>query len=350
MKYLYPYECEKKHLSTPAELQAAIDGNRREGRRTSYGQFETQMQQQQHQLQMVSDDDKFECARGTATFSLLQPQMQRSPIPSNIQQMSPLSLVTHGNPQNQHRLMGAPPVGHLPGIVPHEFEQRMLDYIKLFQAPKDIKRELDRRSLGFADSHHLSSLAGPQSPDNPRDALTALEMSRMAIWSMYQNASPPNQQHTSPPEVQREALNLQRESPSPIPPTQSPIISIKRERDLSELSDYHVPPAKKPSLAGMIRTNTDLSRKSSIMNNNHHHIINNNNAHVSPTKVTSKPSIDRMNSPTIENGRHNRSPQAHHKQQPNGLDNLGTTMLNGMQFKIISKGKSTRALLDGRFD
>ena len=50
MKYLYPYECEKKHFSTPSELQAAIDGNRREGRRTSYGQFESQMQQQ---LQMV---------------------------------------------------------------------------------------------------------------------------------------------------------------------------------------------------------------------------------------------------------------------------------------------------------
>lgn len=50
MKYLYPYECEKKNLSSPAELQAAIDGNRREGRRTSYGQFESQMQQQ---LQMV---------------------------------------------------------------------------------------------------------------------------------------------------------------------------------------------------------------------------------------------------------------------------------------------------------
>lgn len=50
MKYLYPYECEKKSLSTPAELQAAIDGNRREGRRTSYGQFESQMQQQ---LQLV---------------------------------------------------------------------------------------------------------------------------------------------------------------------------------------------------------------------------------------------------------------------------------------------------------
>ncbi|KAJ8002578.1 hypothetical protein DPEC_G00160360 [Dallia pectoralis] len=36
MKYLYPYECEKKRLSSPGELQAAIDGNRREGRRPSY--------------------------------------------------------------------------------------------------------------------------------------------------------------------------------------------------------------------------------------------------------------------------------------------------------------------------
>lgn len=50
MKYLYPYECEKKNLSTPAELQAAIDGNRREGRRSSYGQYE---QQVQSQLNMV---------------------------------------------------------------------------------------------------------------------------------------------------------------------------------------------------------------------------------------------------------------------------------------------------------
>ncbi|XP_022235718.1 protein dead ringer homolog, partial [Limulus polyphemus] len=39
MKYLYPYECEKEKLSTPEELQAAIDGNRREGRRSSYTQY-----------------------------------------------------------------------------------------------------------------------------------------------------------------------------------------------------------------------------------------------------------------------------------------------------------------------
>ncbi|XP_062861040.1 AT-rich interactive domain-containing protein 3A-like [Trichomycterus rosablanca] len=36
MKYLYPYECARKGLSSPGELQAAIDSNRREGRRPSY--------------------------------------------------------------------------------------------------------------------------------------------------------------------------------------------------------------------------------------------------------------------------------------------------------------------------
>uniref|UniRef100_A0A2K5CTV6 AT-rich interactive domain-containing protein 3 n=1 Tax=Aotus nancymaae TaxID=37293 RepID=A0A2K5CTV6_AOTNA len=36
MKYLYAYECEKKALSSPAELQVATDGNRREGWRPSY--------------------------------------------------------------------------------------------------------------------------------------------------------------------------------------------------------------------------------------------------------------------------------------------------------------------------
>lgn len=39
MKYLYPYECEKEKLSSPEELQSAIDGNRREGRRSSYGHY-----------------------------------------------------------------------------------------------------------------------------------------------------------------------------------------------------------------------------------------------------------------------------------------------------------------------
>jgi hypothetical protein len=160
----------------------------------------------------------------------------------------------------------------------------------------------------------------------------------MALWNMYNNTSPHNQHNSnpSPPEVQQEALNLQRESPSPIPAVSSSPISIKRERDHSrdEISDYHVPPAKR----GLIRTNSDLtSRKPSINNNNNNH-ISRNNPHVTPTKDSNKRSESPQNN---ENGNHHhehlQSPLRHHKQ--NGFDSLGTTLLNGMQFKIISKGK-----------
>lgn len=164
-------------------------------------------------------------------------------------------------------------------------------------------------------------------------------MSRMALWNMYSNTSPHNQHNNpSPPEVQQEALNLhQRESPSPIP---SSPISIKRERDHSDMGMNEYPAAKR----GLIRSNSDLNRKSSV--NSSHHIginnNNNNNSHVTPVKdnIGSK---KRSESPMLQsqqmqnNGNHLQSPVRHHNKQ-NGLDAIGSTMLNGMQFKIISKG------------
>jgi hypothetical protein len=75
MKYLYPYECEKRQLSSPTELQAAIDGNRREGRRSSYGTY----------AEMVQRSPGLGPALGAAATSLAQ-------------QMSPLSLVTASRP------------------------------------------------------------------------------------------------------------------------------------------------------------------------------------------------------------------------------------------------------------
>lgn len=58
-KYLYPYECEKYNLSSDAELQAAIENNKRDGSRrstsSSYNQFSPQSPQTHHQqLQLVS--------------------------------------------------------------------------------------------------------------------------------------------------------------------------------------------------------------------------------------------------------------------------------------------------------
>ncbi|XP_077376321.1 AT-rich interactive domain-containing protein 3B-like isoform X2 [Festucalex cinctus] len=64
MKYLYPYECERKGLSSPGELQAAIDSNRREGRRPSYS----------------SSLFRFSPSPGTAPHILSPPKMHLSAI------------------------------------------------------------------------------------------------------------------------------------------------------------------------------------------------------------------------------------------------------------------------------
>ena len=82
MKYLYPYECEKRRLSTPAELQAAIDGNRREGRRSSYGTYAANS--------------------GTTNETLVQRNPHQSNSLALHAQMSPLSLVTAVAAGGQH--------------------------------------------------------------------------------------------------------------------------------------------------------------------------------------------------------------------------------------------------------
>lgn len=142
MKYLYPYECEKKNLSTPTELQAAIDGNRREGRRSSYGQFDSQMQ---GQLQMVSEfisiEIKRHCTWSCINFNIA-PSKQRSP--GGMQQMSPLSLVTHNaNASNPNqRLMDVPSLGHMANHMPMANEYRMLEYLKLLHNnTKEMRRK-----------------------------------------------------------------------------------------------------------------------------------------------------------------------------------------------------------------
>lgn len=222
MKYLYPYECDRKRLSTPAELQAAIDGNRREGRRSSYG-----------------------------TYSEM---VQRSPIPSS--QMSPLSLVS----QQQHNLARAslgmqmqngahhpshpqplgqlPTAGPMPGLAPSEFEARMVEYVKL------LNKEL-RSSASTPPRQGSSSPPSATSPLNP------LEMSRLTLWNLYNN-------NPTPPcsvEPQKEPINLS-DSNNASPP------QIKREQTERDPP----PPAK--------RIQHDDDRESSPINNSTHIKIN----------------------------------------------------------------------------
>ncbi|XP_002018229.2 protein dead ringer isoform X2 [Drosophila persimilis] len=252
MKYLYPYECEKKNLSTPAELQAAIDGNRREGRRSSYGQYEAMHNQMP-----------------------LTP-ISRPSLPGGMQQMSPLALVTHAavanNQQAQaaaaaaaahHRLMGAPGFGQMPNLVKQEIESRMMEYLQLIQAKKDQgmapvlgathphqqhQHQHQQQQPPPQQQQHLlqqqqqqQQRQRSQSPDiSKHDALSA----QVALWHMYHNNnSPPGSAHTSP--QQREALNLSDSPPN--------LTNIKREREREPTPEpveqddgpHHPPPAKR---------------------------------------------------------------------------------------------------------
>ncbi|XP_022086961.1 protein dead ringer homolog [Acanthaster planci] len=97
MKYLYPFECEKRKLSTPSELQAAIDGNRREGRRQVYTTNATGFGLSPHSPTLptmiphpsviphnVRDSPEFEEERDARDFpfsrSFMQPRMAKHPM------------------------------------------------------------------------------------------------------------------------------------------------------------------------------------------------------------------------------------------------------------------------------
>lgn len=142
MKYLYPYECEKKGLSTPSELQAAIDGNRREGRRSSYGQFDSQMQGQLQQLVSESHGENNQMDLNMLSRLLQQQQVQRSPISGGLQQISPLSLVHGGSQNSHHNLLGNSQINPMGNLMTQELEQRMFQYIKMIQQTKEAQRKL----------------------------------------------------------------------------------------------------------------------------------------------------------------------------------------------------------------
>ncbi|XP_063540162.1 protein dead ringer isoform X1 [Cydia strobilella] len=203
MKYLYDYECEKKNLSTRSELDAAIEGNKREGRRAS-GQYDAQA--------------------ALAMSSPFQPPLNRVPasLAQLSQHMQPLSLSLGGVP----RLPPLPP--HAPHISQHDIEYRVREYMKMIQTQRELMRNGSESPPG----------SGPTPMMSPRDAaaLSAIDVSRLTLWSLYNNnnnSPQPDLEPQRPSSAYSEALNLS-ESPN------SSLTGIKREACRSP-----PPPAKR---------------------------------------------------------------------------------------------------------
>lgn len=153
MKYLYPYECDQHHLSTPAELQAAIDGNRREGRRAGYNQFDAQMQSQA--LQAIKYENRpVTQAQQIQHMQQMQQLQQQIQQQQQQQQIAPLSLVTHAAAVAAGAAAGAMPGqmngiamnGAMPGMpqIPTDYNERMLEYIKMLQSQAKEMRKYSR--------------------------------------------------------------------------------------------------------------------------------------------------------------------------------------------------------------
>ncbi|KAI5744793.1 hypothetical protein M8J76_005204 [Diaphorina citri] len=215
MKYLYPYECHKLNLSNNSELQAAIDGNRRDQR-----------------------DRRVSCS---VSYSQLHSGSGGGGVPtSSFGLTSPLRSVSAASPHSRSHLNGAgfhpnnnnntinpylsPALaGMIPGLHPGltsaELETRMAEYLHILNKQLRLQPAVsppDDRSV----SHSTSPNTGDTTPgaDLP---------SRLALWNNLYHSPP----HAAPPPLppqsplvlppQREALNLgKRESdtsPSPAP-------------------------------------------------------------------------------------------------------------------------------------
>lgn len=114
---MYPLECRKKNLSNPTELQAAIEGNKREGRRGSYGSF-------------------------PSSDMMPLPHHALGGIPGMPSQISPMSLVT----SHQRQFNG----NH--GMPPSKFSSR------LFNSNKNNSKDNNNNNGNFFQSSKNSNI------------------------------------------------------------------------------------------------------------------------------------------------------------------------------------------------
>ena len=178
MKYLYPYECEKLKMSTPAELQAAIDGNRREGRRPVYG-FEYASPTG------MSSSGNVNAMNGNGSSSNLNLNNQAAAAAA-------LGLVKSSNFQND--LLSAAGLGHHAGLPHHQHP-----------------------------SHH-SLLQHPHNPHTHHAAFLAAAAAAAAAAAQHNHLYDPHlQEGNLHPNHQMPPLNLQ---PPGIPPFLKPYFEM----------------------------------------------------------------------------------------------------------------------------
>ncbi|XP_066152266.1 protein dead ringer isoform X8 [Euwallacea fornicatus] len=219
MKYLYEYECEKRNLSTQAELQAAIDGNRREGRRGSYGHFDG--------MPRYGFEPPNPIPLNPLTLAQAAAHQQQMVARVNPAMSTGLSMHNGAHHPSHPPPMNAPTNGALahPNLA-NFTPQELLDYVRL------INQEM-RTAAATATSPTQVDLTLPNGTTN----LTPLELQqRMSFYNWCNN----NRTQTEP---QKEPINLSESTSSS---------TVKREPENRESP----PPPKRVSREGDERSNS----------------------------------------------------------------------------------------------
>lgn len=318
MKYLYPFECEKRGFSTPSELQVVIDGNRREGRTTSF--------------------DNSVSSRNTMN-SLSSLNNMNSPLNNGLnlssgiggldQSMSPLaSLLTQQNSQQlelQQRLLAASTFGQMSNMSMKPEMEMMVQYLKMIE---NQQKEQQIRA-------HSPEIDGMSA---------GLDMQRLAWLSMYQNNM--NGLSTTPPTIAKQEASdyLMNSTPSGIKRERPEIPSTEDEEDYGN-------PAKKSLLSSLSAP--------AIQNPFHEEEDDDDDEPAIPENLSStkvhEPQPNKIQSPsTSVSSRHSALSERsrdHHSRNTSGSSNHSEiSIMGGMQFNIVkaeNKEVTIRMSLNG---
>ncbi|XP_049964375.1 protein dead ringer-like [Schistocerca serialis cubense] len=291
MKYLYPYECERRGLSTPQELQAAIDGNRREGRRSSYGGA---------YLSLVTAHGGARPAHAHAhTHAHLNGNSHQQASQHLHAPTLPEWSLSHLGPEYEARLAeylrmlnrelrttsGTPPTlpgslavplgvavgrapGTVPGAAPHHHHHHHSSPRQHPQQQQQQQHILQHQQLAPPPQPQTQQQTGSPLSGSPPRQHTPEELPRLPLWpALYPPTTPLAAAAAaaavvaaaagSAPEPQQEALNLevrdqarQRERERELTPHQQPALQqvvVKRELIVKRESEDHMspPPAKR---------------------------------------------------------------------------------------------------------
>uniref|UniRef100_A0AAR5QDJ7 ARID domain-containing protein n=1 Tax=Dendroctonus ponderosae TaxID=77166 RepID=A0AAR5QDJ7_DENPD len=218
MKYLYMYECNKHNLSTTSELQTAIEGNKREGRRSNYGPIDNFKYHQ-------------EATNSQQTFNGLSLAAQ-SQMQSRLN-MLPAGIAMHNGMSHSVNSQPMPIIQN--GIC---IAQHLSEYMKLFNG--QMFPQADMQAIA------LNNSVPAQYQRSPAREMPAIRASHR---SPLRNLSNSNQSSNGVIEPQNEPINLSESAQSTkreVPEaSNSQNKRVHRDHDVEDSSSSlptHIPP------------------------------------------------------------------------------------------------------------